>query len=236
MIDKSFLEKVEAMSAQTITDIGDLYYSNKTLQLIVPPKASKLAVNSLGAVIDFCEKEMRDCRHVLHIIDHSRVSLLGPFDENFRDREHFVFAKAFEYKFQYEKFYPVDEFIIALQAQFIQDETTAAILKLVGNMTKISEVGTRDDGMTQRVEAKTGLAKVENISVPNPVRLAPFRTFIEIEQPYSNFVLRLDSNHKCALFEADGGAWQIEAMKGVKAFLQNGLKSIGKAEQVTILC
>jgi hypothetical protein len=236
MIDKSFLEKVEQMSAPIMFPVGGVNYSSKPISIITPPQAAKLAVNSLSAVIDFCGKEMEAGQHVLHIVDHAKVSLLGPLSAEFRTREHFVVASAFGYAFTFGTWYPVDEFIISLQAQFIQDETTASILKLVGNMTKVQEIGTKDDGVTQRVEAKTGLAKVENISVPNPVKLAPFRTFIEIDQPYSNFVLRLDANHRCALFEADGGAWKIEAMQKVKVFLQNGLKSIGKAEQITILC
>jgi len=236
MIDKSFLEKIEAMSAQTITDIDGLAYSNKNLSLIVPPAAARITVKSLSAIIDFCENEMEEGRHVLHIEGEDSVSLLGGMSFEFRRREHFVAAEAFTGNFQFGNFLNVDKFIIALQAQFVQDDTTAAILKLVGNMTKVSEVGTKDDGTTQRVEAKVGLAKVENISVPNPVRLAPYRTFIEIDQPYSNFVLRLNSDHNCALFEADGGAWRIEAMQKIKTFLDNGLKSIGKRDQITILC
>lgn len=236
MIDKSFIEKIEAMSAQTITDIDGLQYSNKNLHLIRPPSAARLEVNSLSAIIDYCENEMEEGRHILHIGSEAEVSLLGALDHPYRQRELFVQAVAITGGFRFETFLSVDKFIIAMQAQFVQDETTAAILKLVGNMTKVSEVGTRDDGMTQRVEAKTGLAKVGEVSVPNPVRLAPYRTFIEVEQPYSNFVLRLDSNHQCALFEADGGAWRLQAMKKVKEFLDNGLKAIGKRDQVTILC
>lgn len=237
MIDRSFLEKIEAMSAPTIVETDGISRSNQKLYNITPPSAETLPLKSLSAILDFCEYEMENVRHILHIKDHSHVELLGPMDPVHRQRECFLSAGAWSIgDFAFGNFYEVDKFIIALQAQFVQDDTTAAILKMVGNMTKVAEVGTKDDGVTQRVEAKVGLAKVENVSVPNPVRLAPFRTFIEIEQPYSNFVLRLDSNHKCALFEADGGAWKIEAMKRIKTYLDNGLKSIGRRDQVTILC
>lgn len=236
MIDISFLEKVEAMSAPTITEIDGISRSNQKLYNITPPSAEAFALNSLSAILDFCESEMGNGRHALHIENQGQVSLFGPMDIAFRQRERFLTAGIGAKNFDFGNFHEVDKFIIALQAQFVQDDATAAILKLVGNMTKVAEVGTKDDGMTQRVEAKVGLAKVENVSIPNPVRLAPYRTFIEIDQPYSNFVLRLDSNHKCALFEADGGAWKIEAMKRIKTYLDNGLKVIGKRDQVTILC
>jgi hypothetical protein len=236
MIDKSFLEKIEAMSAPTFIDIGDLSYSSKALSLIKPPQAAKFDVCSLSALIDFCDSEMEVGKHVLHVFDHSKVLLYGEIHSSFRSRELFVQAEAIVSEFIFGRFYKVDEFIINLQAQFVQDDVTASILKLVGNMTRVSEIGTKDDGTTQRVEAKAGLAKVENVSVPNPVTLAPYRTFIEVVQPRSNFVLRLNDSHQCALFEADGGAWRVEAMGGVRAFLDNSLKSIGKRDQVTILC
>ncbi len=235
MIDKSFLEKVESMSAPILHQLYDVTYSSKALNKVLPPMTKEISVNSLSSVIDFCEHEIDNERHVLHVVDHSTVVLLGPLFESHRVREQFITASAFESKFSFGQFYNVDEFIINLQAQFVQDDTTAQILKLVGNMTRVSEVGTKDDGVTQRVEAKSGLAKVENISVPNPVTLAPYRTFVEIDQPKSNFVLRLNENHKCALFEADGGAWKIEAMQLISEYLDNGLKSIGKRDQITIL-
>jgi len=179
---------------------------------------------------------MESGQHLLHIENHKSVRLHGPLNVDYRTRECFLVATAFSYKMEFGRFYPVDEFIIALQSQFVQNETTAEIMKLVGNMTKQAETTTKDDGVTQRVEAKVGLAKVENVSVPNPVALAPFRTFIEVGQPVSNFVLRLNSNHQCALFEADGGAWMIEATKRVREFLDAGLKAVGKRDQITILC
>ncbi len=237
MLDRSFVEKIEALTAPTIFPIGGLDYASKGLVMITPPQVAKFSVESLAAILDFCEFEMEsEKRHVLHIQDYHHVKLYGPVDPKFRTRECFVAAEASSFNFEFETFHQVEKFIIALQAQFVQSETTAAILKLVGNMTKVAEVGTKDNGVTQVVEVKSGLAKVDNFSVPNPVNLAPFRTFIEIKQPASNFVLRMNDRFQCGLFEADGGAWMIAAMKGIREFLDSGLKAIGKRDQITILC
>jgi len=236
MIDKSFIEKIEQLAATTTHEFERKTYTNKPLILLQPPMAAKFNLSSLSSVLDFCENEMEAGKHVLHIESHCQVTLWGPIDELLRRRELFVSASSETGKFNFGKYYSVENFIINLQAQFLQDDTTTNILKLVGNMTKVSEIGTKDDGVTQRVEARAGLAKVENVSVPNPVTLRPYRTFIEVDQPASNFVLRMNSDHQCALFEADGGAWQLEAMRNVKNYLDNGLKSIGKRDQVTILC
>ena len=72
--------------------------------------------------------------------------------------------------------------------------------------------------------------KVDDI-VPNPCRLRPIRTFTEVEQPASLFVFRLEqgSNETVtgALFEADGGAWKLEAMSNIKRYLDEELKETG---------
>jgi hypothetical protein len=73
------------------------------------------------------------------------------------------------------------------------------------------------------VTAKSGISTVENVIVPNPVMLCPFRTFAEVEQPESEFVFRMQTGFKAALFEADGGKWKLYAMQNVKAYLEEKL-------------
>ncbi|MCP8859456.1 hypothetical protein LBW12_05385 [Latilactobacillus curvatus] len=77
--------------------------------------------------------------------------------------------------------------------------------------------------MSQAVTIKTGVASVDQVKVPNPVGLAPYRTFNEVTQPTSNFVFRMREGMKSAIFEADGGAWKLEAMSNVKDFLTRNL-------------
>ncbi len=114
----------------------------------------------------------------------------------------------------------------------MENNDKAKILKIVGNIKDKAVRQYGDDGITQQVTAKTGLALVEDVPVPNPVMLAPFRTFMEVEQPESKFVFRMkrgDDGPECALFEADGGAWKLEAMKRIKAYLQAELDGTGIA-------
>lgn len=49
------------------------------------------------------------------------------------------------------------------------------------------------------------------------------RTFTEIDQPVSPFVLRINEDMRVALFTADGGAWKQEAMKNIQAYLIEAL-------------
>ena len=49
--------------------------------------------------------------------------------------------------------------------------------------------------------------------------LTPLRTFYEVEQPTSPFVLRFNEDAEAALFEGDGGAWQLRAVENIKNWL-----------------
>ncbi len=71
----------------------------------------------------------------------------------------------------------------------------------------------------------------DNESAKSIVSLRPFRTFREIEQPESEFLFRMQSSGNgvppmCALFEADGGAWRMEAIARIKTFLKEKTSSV----------
>lgn len=120
-----------------------------------------------------------------------------------------------------------ETFIVGIQTYFVQDEMTAAILKVAGNIVHESTSKTLDDGVTQTVTAKTGIARVENVTVPNPVTLHPYRTFTEVSnQPAGLFVFRIkqdDKGPKCALHEVDSGLWKIEAINEIKAWIRKSI-------------
>ena len=82
---------------------------------------------------------------------------------------------------------------------------------------------------------KTGVASRGNAKVPNPVQLSPYRTFVEVEQPESKFVFRMREGARCGLFEADGGAWKLEAMNNIKEYLKEALAQEIESKKVFVL-
>jgi hypothetical protein len=56
-----------------------------------------------------------------------------------------------------------------------------------------------------------------------------------VQQPESLFVFRLQSGPRAALFEADGGAWKVEAMDTIHAYLKENLKAEIEAGKVVII-
>lgn len=119
-----------------------------------------------------------------------------------------------------------ERFSIALQAECAPDGDRAEVLKLAGNL-KAEDVRTdADDGVTQDVTVRSGVTVVEQTEVPNPVELAPWRTFHEVDQPLSPFVFRVrrgPGGPQLALFDADGGAWRQKARHAVSQWLRGEL-------------
>ena len=95
----------------------------------------------------------------------------------------------------------------------------------------VAEYG--DDGVSQKAAIKTGIASKGEAIIPSPIKLKPYRTFLEVSQPESDFVFRMKESMGvfCALFEADGGAWKMDAMEYIKWYLEDRLPE----EQLTVI-
>lgn len=122
-------------------------------------------------------------------------------------------------------------FIIQLQTVFAASLERDALLEYVGGLSTGRTLKIEDDGVSQQVTKQDG---VQRISPAQTVRrnwdLAPFRTFHEVEQPGSTYLLRVDGKQmegyvvpSAALYEADGGAWRVTAIGAVAAWLRSHL-------------
>lgn len=84
--------------------------------------------------------------------------------------------------------------------------------------------------MDRKQPLKRALRPLQEVEVPSPCRLMPYRTFTEVKQPMSSFIFRVKDNDRlgvsCALFEADGGAWKNEAKKNIKEYLEKELDGV----------
>jgi hypothetical protein len=201
-----------------------------SVRSILPPKAETLTINTLTGVVDFAPASDEI---MVHVVDHRQVDLLDiDFSDKWLTRSNYLSAVHSSPVFSFGNYYPLEDFMIALQAMFIQDESTAEILKIIGNLKDESVKQIADNGITQTVTAKVGITMSENVPLPNPVTLRPFRTFMEIEQPASTFVFRMHSGRgtgqppTCALFESDGRMWSLTAIKSIKAWLAEKIPGV----------
>lgn len=109
--------------------------------------------------------------------------------------------------------------MIAFRSQFDQTEDVAYVLDLLSRITNESSVQTEDNGLSQAVEVRSGISFLAKEGVRPRVKLRPYRTFLEVAQPESEFLLRLDKEGRVGIFEADGGMWMLDAKRSIKEFL-----------------
>ena len=193
-----------------------------------------LQVHTLTAVVDYIGKvsERSASPLIVQVVDENSVFVLGELDD-FGNREVLIKAKAMHPCYPYGQWLDSESFIIALQAQFMTTEDGKVLLKFVGNLKDESAQTMVDDGVSQVATARSGVASVGKVVVPNPISLRPYRTFLEVEQQESDFVFRMHEGPKLALFSADGDAWRNTAIDLVAEYLSEKLVKFSK--HVTVL-
>ncbi len=222
---KEALQYIVGMSAPTITEINGGTYSDKEQHRIDKyiPKAKPITLHTLTSLTTYLKNKADKHNRLFIVVDSpTHITVYSQLDDN-RDRENAVLVEAKVPDFIFEHFVGQEEFCINVQAKFIPTADRAIILQFAGTVESgtVAEYG--DNGVTQKATIKTGIASKSDALIPSPVTLKPYRTFLEVEQPESAFIFRMRDDGtgvKCALFEADGGAWEIEAMQNIKAYLE----------------
>lgn len=203
---KEAIEKIVEMAQPNIVSLHGKEYSDKRLHYI-PAE---------------CLAPMMETHTLSSIEDFNRVSLKHELNSD-KCRETLMIARDETATFPFGRYMSVEGFIVAMQAYFLQDDTTNELVKLVSHVTDTNSVTQSDDGTTQTVTAKTGILTASQVAIPNPVQLAPLCTFSDAEQPMRRFVFRLKGGEdgvSAALFEADGNAWKNTAIQNIKAYFE----------------
>ena len=201
-------------------------FSRVSLNRVTEPVASKLTVSTLTGLVDYIKTNVDhlEGKLLIQVKSPEEVALYSPLNAD-REREKYVSAEAIlPNNVVYDRFLDTERFNIMLQSAFVDDEDKAKLLKYTALITDDTVKNFGDDGISQKVTVKTGVASVSDAVVPNPVTLAPYRTFPEVEQPESKFIFRMKEGPTAALFEADGGAWRNTAILGIKEYLKEALK------------
>ncbi len=222
---------VEGQEPQT-EEIHGIPHSVQELKRVTPPVAKALTIQTLTGFRDLIEKEIGTEGNIAHIVSPDEVRLFAELDNTYRRREQFGVATCtglFDVC-PFGRYMALEPFLIGLQSRFVRTPELAEVVKLLGTIEEGAVRTHDDDGFTQNVTVKQGITRRAEASVPSPVTLRPYRTFPELEQPESAFILRLqpggDEMPQVALFEADGGAWKLAAIQTIRAWLEKNVTGL----------
>lgn len=115
-----------------------------------------------------------------------------------------------------------EEAMIALRTRFQATPDSEYALKLLSDITTGSKITLNDNGIATSVVSRSGVALQTNTPIRPIITLKPYRTFQEVEQPASQFLIRV-SERGITFVEADGGMWKLAARKTVRDYLAEKL-------------
>jgi hypothetical protein len=179
--------------------------------------------------------------HIIVVENPGEVSLYSTITGNDRKRDLVAVAvldKGLQ-SYRFGQYQEVEELVISLNSLFEESEDREKVIKYVSKVKGGTAFSLDDDGVTQIAEVSRGVsgALTGKESAPKIVGLKPYRTFRDIEQPVSDFLLRmklLDTDEHIVgvcLYEADGGRWRNTAVQTIKEFLK---KELGELEVAII--
>lgn len=225
---KEAIEKVlELARPETVTAGNGLEYSTKGLQLIKEqPTVEPFCVRNLSGIVDYIKSEFDGKKNlVIHVVSATEVKVFDSLDKT-NDRRIYLYGEAKLPDIVFNRFQDRESFNIMLQSCFVSENTDLAeVLELISNVVEDQGVKTTDDGLSQKVVVKQGITSVVSATLKSQYALKPFRTFVDVPQPASGFVLRLREGGQAALFEADGGVWELEAIQTIRDYFKKELEN-----------
>lgn len=226
------IELTKASENRPININGREYWSNDGGP-IMPPTVSPVAiVKSLDALLSAIEAPelaglSEDLLASLQIVvDGPRlVSVTTAADCTWAMRDRYIDAAYRTEPFPFGHYMDIETFIIKAQCLFVDSDVKRALIAHVSSISGEEVVTNTDDGISQTVVTKDKLNRDNHTELSPMMALRPYRTFPEVEQLESLFLLRMQKREggppHAALFEADGGLWVSKACANIAEYLRN---------------
>lgn len=248
---KAAIEKIVELASPSVIQVNGKTFSNERFtevkeQLYYP---ECLILNSLDGIVKMIQKEAKEKRLsdinvptddntveqrlYVRVSEYNRVDVFTSYDT--QGVRTFLYRSNADVPGFREGFRDRETMLIQLRSLFLQTQDVAYLLDLLSKMSDEEKVTSQDNGVTQVVEARKGVALKEQVEVRPRVKLTPFRTFLEVDQPESEFLLRVGDGGQVGLFEADGGVWKLVAKRSIAAYLEGRLKDLVEAGRVVIM-
>ena len=210
---------------------------NGDVQTIMPPEEpgpDSLTTFSLQGLVDFLKSgaDSLICKYghlYANVVSPTKVHVFTPLTGQNNTRYNAVACIANLPSINFNAYMDMENFVIMLMTRFEPTQNRDILMSLASRTKTDEGVETADDGLSQKVVVKQGVATSNQVTVTNPCMLRARRTFLEVEQPEVPYVVRFrkgDDGAHAALFEADGGAWQHDAVQNIAAWLREQLHDI----------
>lgn len=196
------------------------------------PTAKALEISTLTGLVQFAKDadDTFDKGMMAHVVGAGEVYLVSDIFGVKRQRELYIKATTSSFgRYRFGDYLSQADTVIGLQTQFVDTPERAELLLVLGTLKDESLKTSLDNGVSQTGTFSTGVTLGEERKIPSPLILKPFRTFRELDQPSSRFIIRLKQGREgieVAIIEADGGAWKNEAILKIRDYLTAALPTL----------
>lgn len=224
-------EAMEYFLGQTTAqklEINGAQYTDRKIYPVKLDFAPTLELSTLAGLKacvenpDFLTQSSSNC-FALHVRGIASVSLISQPLGGFEQRNIFAVAEATSFRFPFDNYCGLEQMAIDIMSSFAESEGKKEVLSYLGGLARIKEVKMLDDGVGQSIIARTGITRVGEVEIKNPVPLLPYRSFPEIEPVPEDFIFRLRRRSEdlveCALFKTQNERWRVETIARIKAWL-----------------
>jgi len=224
-MERTGIEKIVELAAPNVQEIDGRTYTDKRIIPVERPRVKTLELTTLNSLVKLIQEESVDyiAPLIVQVSSYDTVDVFAGIQAADRRRENPYRCKAETIRIQFDQKLDCESMMIALKSKFVQTPELLELVKLLGSITERNSAQVSDDGFSQNVVVRKGIALKDNKTINPIVKLKPYRTFAEIDQPESEFLLRLSDGANVALYEADGGAWKLEARKRIADYLREAL-------------
>ncbi len=219
---KEAIEKILELAKPAIIETDGREYSTVNLLPIKKPAPEFLAMHTLQGIIDWIKSD--DYKEsLIHIGSYQDVHVLSNLFGDWEQRKHYIQCTPFRIQsFPFDEYMPIEDFIIRLRCNFVQTDEQQAVIDFLSKIRGEAVTTAEDDGIAQEVTMEDKIGRLSQVKLEPVVKLHPFRTFPEITQPGSPFLLRMRTQGSqlpvVTLHEIDGGIWKVKAVETIKRF------------------
>lgn len=240
---KSAIEKIQDITKPDLHEVEGRTFAIGADGISVELRPSlditeRLSLTSLDAIVKMIQSEaLKKYQSPFYIMipDHLTVDCFLQPDSELRNiRQKLYRAKATDVPgWEPNMTLPFEEAMIALRTRFQATNDTTYALKLLSDISTGAKITFNDNGIATTVVTKKGIDLQTNEAIRPIISLKPYRTFQEIEQPDSEFLIRVN-DRGISFIEADGGMWKLKARETIKDYFENALSREIKDSKVIV--
>ncbi|MBR0322435.1 MAG: hypothetical protein IIX08_08615, partial [Bacteroidales bacterium] len=186
-MDRSAIEKIVELGAPNIITEFGYSYTDKPLSIIKEPTVSTMEFHTLNGLINTLHSEYKNFNGplIINVKDEETVVVYGAINGGDRQREIPYKVNAELVDIPFDRRLDYETMMITLRSKFVETAELLDLVKLLGTITEENSATSADDGFTQSVVVRKGIVTKGTTAVKPIVKLKPYRTFNEVDQPES---------------------------------------------------